>query len=146
MTSDTVRQPKNFGGSAKKAAHDADRARQGEGEDAFAAILDDMGLAYERQFLYAEGRKLRADFVVSLKRGKPLDPLEYPSIIIQVEGGIFTRQAHGSIKGVLADIDRALADIDRANEAAINSWFYLRVTPEMVRDGRARELLERLLA
>ena len=126
MTSDTVRQPKNFGGSAKKAAHDADRARQGEGEDAFAAILDDMGLAYERQFLYAEGRKLRADFVVSLKRGKPLDPLEYPSIIIQVKG--------------------VLADIDRANEAAINSWFYLRVTPEMVRDGRARELLERLLA
>ena len=120
---------KNDGGSAKNMVHDFDRARQGEAEDAMAGILDELGLSYERQFPYAEGRKLRADFVVSLKRGKPLDPLEYPSIIIQVEGGIFTRQAHGSIKGVLADIDRALADIDRANEAAINSWFYLRINP-----------------
>ena len=139
---DTVRQPANYGGSAKNAVRALDRARQGEAEEDMAAILDEMPVIYERQFLYAAGRRLRADFVVWMI---PHTPSAFGSLgrrrvcLVEVQGGIFSRQAHGSITGVLADITRL-------NLATINGWRMIRVTPEMIRDGRARELLERLLA
>lgn len=77
----------------------------------------------ERQFLYAEGRKLRADFAWPEHR-----------LLLEAQGGVYTRQAHGSITGILADIDRS-------NAAVLNGWRMLRVTPEMVRSGQALELI-----
>ena len=60
-------------------------------------------------------------------------------LLLEVQGGIYTRRAHGSVKGVLADIDRL-------NEATLHGWRLLRVTPHHVQDGTALELLEHALA
>ena len=127
----TVIRPKNYAGSAKLMARDADRARQSTGEDSMADMLSRLPVSFERQYLYAAGRKLRADFAV-------WNGISQRLCLIFVDGGVYTRQAHGSIKGVLADIDRA-------NEACINKWRVLRVTPKMIESGKAMALLERLL-
>ena len=77
-----------------------------------------------RQYRYVPWRRLKADFA-------------WPdqSLLAEVQGGIFTRQAHGSIKGVLADIDRL-------NAATMAGWRLLRVTPAMIKDGTALILIE----
>lgn len=80
-----------------------------------------------RQYRYAPPRKFRADFAWLL-------PPPY-SLLVEVQGGIFTRQAHGSIKGVLADIDRL-------NAATMAGWRLLRVTPAMIKSGEALILIE----
>ncbi len=110
--------------------------KENAGENSMAAILDDMGIYYQRQYLYTERRRLRADFAV-WRQGLP------PSLVtrlclIEIVGGVWQRRAHGSIKGIMADIDRL-------NEATLNDWRLLRFTPEQVRSGYAREILERLL-
>lgn len=84
-----------------------------------------------RQHYYAPPRKFRADFAWLLP-----PPL---SLLVEVQGGIWSRKAHGSITGVLADIDRL-------NAATLASWRLLRVTPEMVKDGTALKLIEKALA
>ena len=98
-------------------------------EDLLAFQLSAVGIEFERQYQYAPPRKLRADFAF-------LRPL---GLLVEVQGGIYTRQAHGSIKGVLADIDRL-------NAATAAGWRVLRFTPEMVRDGSALTLIEAVLA
>lgn len=147
----SVEKPANYGGSAKLMARDADRAKQSAAEDAMGALLDSLGLPYERQFKYAEGRQLKADFAVCLVQGKPFDPLEYPSVLIEIIGGVYpfrrTRKdgsevmlpgAHGTVGGIKADCERL-------NEATINGWCVLRFLPEQVKDGTARKVLERWL-
>lgn len=82
---------------------------------------------YEREYLYVKGRKLRADFAWPAQQ-----------LLVEVVGGIYTGQAHGSVSGILKDIERL-------NEATLNGWRLLRVTPEMVTNGEALELVERAL-
>ena len=96
-------------------------------EDLLAMHLTECNLSFERQFRYAEGRKLRADFALPQYR-----------LLIEVTGGIWGRKAHGSIKGVLADIDRL-------NAATINGFYMLRFTPEQVENGTAKALIEAAL-
>ena len=99
-----------------------------EAEDAFAFQLTAVGLCdFMRQYRYAPPRKLRADFAWPASR-----------LLVEVQGGIYTRQAHGSITGVLADIERL-------NAATLADWRMLRVTPDMVRSGEALGLVERVL-
>ena len=97
------------------------------GEETLAAQLAQAGIAFERQYAYAHGRKLRADFALPEYR-----------LLVAVEGGIFSRKAHGSVTGVLKDMERG-------NEAAIAGFFMLRVTPDEVADGRALALVQRFL-
>ena len=78
----------------------------------------------ERQYRYAPPRKFAADFAWPAQR-----------LLVEVQGGIWTRQAHGSIKGVLADIDRL-------NAATMAGWRLLRFTPDMVKSGAARMMIE----
>ena len=92
-------------------------------EDLLAIHLDELGLAYERQFRYVPGRRFRADFALPAYR-----------LLIEVAGGVYTRKAHGSVTGVLADIDRL-------NRGTILGWRMLRVTPQMVEDGTAKEMV-----
>ena len=82
----------------------------------------------ERQYPYAKPRRLRADFA-------------WPawSLLVEVVGGVWQRQAHGSITGVLADIDRL-------NESTRHRWRMLRFTPDAVDDGSALALLREVLA
>lgn len=83
-----------------------------------------------RQYRYAPPRRFRADFAWLL-------PPPF-SLLVEVQGGIYTRRAHGSITGVLADIDRL-------NAATLADWRLLRVTPDQVRSGEALQLIERAL-
>lgn len=88
---------------------------------------------FERQYRYAPGRRLRADFAWPDHR-----------LLVEVQGGIFRggskggRGAHGSITGILADIDRL-------NTATLAGYRLLRVTPDMVSSGAALALIEAAL-
>lgn len=100
-----------------------------DAEDMLAFQLKAVGIEFRRQHLYAPPRKLRADFAFLRPNG----------LLVEVQGGIYTRRAHGSITGVLADIDRL-------NAATLADWRLLRVTPEMVHKGEALTLIETALA
>ena len=80
-----------------------------------------------RQFRYVPGRKFTADFAYTERR-----------LLIHVDGGVYSRQAHGSITGILADIARQ-------NLATLGGYRALRVTPDMVKDGTALKLIEEAL-
>ena len=98
-------------------------------EDLLAFQLTAVGIEFERQYYYSPPRRLRADFAF-------LRPI---GLLAEVTGGIWQRKAHGSITGILADIDRL-------NAATAAGWRMLRCTPEMVRDGSALKLIEAVLA
>ncbi len=80
-----------------------------------------------RQYQYAPPRKLRADFAFLR-----------PRLLVEVTGGIYTRKAHGSITGILADIDRL-------NESSKHGWYMLRFTTDMVKSGTALATIEDFL-
>ena len=102
-----------------------------DAEDLLAWQIKAAGLPEPvRQYYYARPRRFRADFAWLL-------PPPF-SLLVEVQGGIYSRRAHGSISGVLADIDRL-------NSATLAGWRLLRVTPDMVKDGRALALIERAL-
>ena len=72
----------------------------------------------EREVMYAReiGRKFRADF------GWP-----EARVLVEYEGGVTTGGAHGSVSGILRDIDRA-------NAAAACGWLRFRVWRGMLDD------------
>ena len=103
-----------------------------DAEDLLAWQIKAAGLPEPvRQYHYARPRRFRADFAWLL-------PPPF-SLLVEVQGGIWVRKAHGSISGVLADIDRL-------NEATMHSWRVLWVTPDTVKDGSALALIERALS
>jgi len=139
----------NDGGSAKLIVHDIERAKQGAGEDAMAAVLDELGIYYQRQYSYSDKRRFKADFAVWMP--KYPQSFEVPCVLIEIVGGVYpfkrTRKdgtevlkagAHGTVKGIIADIERL-------NEASILGWRMLRFTPQQVESGDAKAWLERLL-
>ena len=99
-----------------------------EAESLLAFQLRAVGIEFVRQHQYAPPRKFRADFGFLRPRG----------LLVEIQGGVFNRKAHGSITGILADIDRL-------NAATMADWRLLRFTPDMVRDGRALAMIERAL-
>ena len=69
----------------------------------------------------ATGRKWRFDFAW---------PGPGHRIAVECEGGIFTRQAHGSISGILRDIEKY-------NAAQVQGWRVFRVVSPMLREDPA---------
>jgi hypothetical protein len=65
--------------------------------------------------------------------------LAFPSIkvAVEIEGGIWTGGRHTRGRGFLADIEKY-------NHATLLGWRLLRVTPQMIADGQAFVLLDRL--
>lgn len=101
-------------------------------EDLLAMQLAAAGqYTVTRQYRYAPPRQLRADFLVEVNSYDH-------GLLVEVQGGVYTRQAHGSVTGVLADIDRL-------NAATIAGYRMLRVTPQMIDSGEAMNLIERAL-
>lgn len=96
-------------------------------------LTADGRYSFTRQFPYALHRKFTADFEV----WDAADPFKV-GVLVEVQGGIYSRQAHGSVTGVLADIDRL-------NAATLAGWRMLRCTPQMVEDGTALALIESAL-
>ena len=67
---------------------------------------------WKRQHKYVPGRKFQADFAFPEQK-----------LIVEVDGGIYNRRAHGSIGGIIADMKRT-------NLAAISGWRVMRFRPD----------------
>lgn len=65
-------------------------------------------------------------------------------VACEIEGGIWMQTESGRSKGH-AHPKRFEEDCEKYNEAALYGWLVIRVTPDMVRDGRAIDWLERAL-
>lgn len=99
-----------------------------EAEDSLAWVLTVNKIGFRREVQFYPPRKWRFDFV--------LEPYEL-LIAIEVEGGSWTGgHRHGS---------EADKDCEKSNCAVREGWKVLRVTPGMVRDGRALLEVERAL-
>jgi len=59
-------------------------------------------------------------------------------VAVEIEGGTWTRGAHSRGK-------HFEADCEKYNEAAIGGWTVLRVTTDMIDDGRAVTFVERMI-
>ena len=70
--------------------------------------------------------------------------LQHALVACEVEGGIWMQTETGRSKGH-AHPERFQSDCEKYNEAALYGWLVIRVTPEMIRDGRAIDWLERAL-
>lgn len=104
-------------------------------EEVLALQLEAGKWTFTRQHEYAKPRRFKADFLV---RHCGVSWCDVPSVLVEVQGGIYSRQAHGSVTGVLADLERG-------NAAAIAGYRVIRVTPQMVDDGTALQLIEKAL-
>jgi hypothetical protein len=91
--------------------------------------------APEREYVFHSERKWRFD--LSWKKHGRL-------VACEIEGGIWMKTEDGYSKGH-AHPKRFMDDCEKYNEAAIYGWAVIRVTPEMIRDGRAVAWLERVL-
>lgn len=96
-------------------------------EDALAFALTAAGIPFVRQYPYVPGRRFAADFAFPAAR-----------VLAEVQGGVYNGKAHGSITGVLADMERG-------NLAALHGWRVVRVTPDMVTSGAALATIEEVL-
>jgi hypothetical protein len=65
-------------------------------------------------------------------------------VACEVEGGIWMQTETGRSKGH-AHPERFEQDCEKYNEAALYGWTLIRVTPVMIRDGRAIDWLDRAL-
>lgn len=98
--------------------------------------MEDAGLPIpETEYVFHAERKWRFDF--SWKKHGRLVACEF-------EGGIWMQTETGRSKGH-AHPNRFLSDCEKYNEAALYGWLVIRVTPEMVEDGRAIDWLQRAL-
>ncbi|MDX1413598.1 MAG: hypothetical protein R3293_05360 [Candidatus Promineifilaceae bacterium] len=100
-------------------------------------LLDQINLAKlpapKLEYAFHANRQWRFD--VSWKR---------ELVACEIEGGIWMKTKHGYSKGHAHPV-RFEKDLEKYNEAALYGWTVIRVTPGMVRDGRAIEWLERAL-
>jgi len=86
-----------------------------------------LGLpSFSRQFAYAPGRKMRADFAFEPQR-----------LLVEVQGGIWRRGG-----GAHSHPTKLLSDIEKHQLAVINGWFVFPVTTDQVRNGEAVRLIE----
>lgn len=88
-----------------------------------------------REYTFHADRQWRFDF--SWKQSGQL-------VACEIEGGIWMQTETGRSKGH-AHPERFESDCEKYNEAALYGWVVIRVTPDMIRDGRAIDWLERAL-
>lgn len=74
-----------------------------------------------------EGRKFRFDYAWPLLQ-----------VAMEIEGGCFTRGAHGSVSGILRDIEKY-------NLATLNGWKVLRVLPQNLLTSETAAMLRKLM-
>lgn len=99
-----------------------------DAEDALAFGMKALQITTpEREHMFMPGRRWRFDF--AWPRWK---------VAVEVEGGLFVGGRH--TRGRQYE-----KDCEKYNEAAINGWLVIRVTPDMVNDGRAYTVISRAL-
>ena len=93
-------------------------------DESFLQVLKQLNLPVpHKEYRYARKRKFRVDFA-------------YPEIRmgIEIDGGIFNKKAHGSITGILNDIDRN-------NTAAMEGWTMIRIPSSHIHEIKYKEAL-----
>lgn len=91
------------------------KARVSSAEDDLARLFRRCKVSgWRRQYRYVPGRQFRADFAFPKQR-----------LIVEVDGGVYSRRAHGSVGGIIADMKRT-------NLAAMNGWRVMRFRPDEV--------------
>ena len=98
-------------------------------EDLLEIHLKELGCEYAAQYLYARPRRLRADFAIWKDRYR-FGPRR---LIVEVQGGVWIKKAEG------------MHDIDRAQQACLNDWYWMPVTVKQVESGEAKEMVKRWL-
>ncbi|WP_374689612.1 hypothetical protein [Promineifilum sp.] len=88
-----------------------------------------------REYVFHANRNWRFDFC--WREGGLL-------VACEIEGGIWMQTETGRSKGH-AHPERFEQDCEKYNEAALYGWTLIRVTPDMIRDGRALDWLDRAL-
>jgi len=88
-----------------------------------------------KEYQFHANRRWRFDFCWRLPNNL---------VACEIEGGIWMQTKTGRSKGH-AHPKRFESDCEKYNEAALYGWTIIRVTPGMIRDGRAIEWLERAL-
>ena len=97
-------------------------------EKVFFALLNDANLPLPvKEHQFHDTRKWRFDYC-------------YPDrkIAIEVEGGVYTNGAHGSITGILRDMEKY-------TEAAILGYRILRILPDKLASVSTIELIKRAI-
>jgi len=97
-------------------------------EDTLAFQLDALGLTgYVREYQAIKGRKFRFDFCFTEQR-----------LLIEVNGGTFTKGAHSSGLGIRRDYEKN-------NLAQLAGWRCLAFDGKAVRSGEAVEVVRKAL-
>jgi very-short-patch-repair endonuclease len=102
------------------------------GERTLAAQLDRAGVAYQQEYRFAPPRRFRADFAIFR------DGNDKPVLLVEVEGGVWTRGRHVRGSGYTADMEKY-------NLAAMTGYTVLRFTPRDVKDGTALAAIQAAL-
>lgn len=90
----------------------------------FELVIKEKGFNLKKEFQFHQVRKFRFDYAI-----------EEFKVAIEVEGGVFTKGAHGSITGILRDIEKY-------NLAAKDGWTILRTLPGKIFDFEFIRLIE----
>ncbi len=100
-----------------------------------AALLDQAGIPYTREYKAIPGRRFRWDFAIGT------DP-EHTRLLIEVQGGTWSKKPGGHNTG--AGIAR---DADKLNLATKSGWRCLLFTSDMIRnqDAPVTEIVQELL-
>lgn len=108
--------------------------RTNEAEDTLAYQLQTATrFAFKREYRACPPRLWRYDFLVGL----PTGPSDRLMVLVDIDGGQWTG---GHSRGVAFE-----PNVEKHNEATLRGFMVLRVTPKMVKDGRALQLIERAL-
>ena len=94
--------------------------------DLFHAILKQQFPGLESEYRFNSERRYRFDYCWPAAK-----------IALEIEGGVWTGGRHTRGAGFVRDIEKY-------NSAALIGWRVFRVTPQMVKNGQAIELLEKI--
>lgn len=93
----------------------------------FVTALKQLGLPEPvAEYCHIPKRKFRLDFA-------------YPDIKmgLEIDGGIYNRKAHGSITGILRDIEKS-------NLGLVEGWSVLRIPNDKILDSKYLKMIEKL--
>ena len=111
-------------------------------EEGLAMLLKWHKFAFEREFRFHSKRKWRADFLVMHPAYDDvpdlMDARKTSGLLIEIEGIVWDGPAGRHQRG------RGLAnDCEKYAEALVEGWTVLRVTPDMVKNGRALDYVRK---
>jgi len=91
------------------------------------AIMKENGIKFLTEYRFHPTRKWRFDYVIS----------EKDMIALEYEGGVYSRGRHTRGRGYSNDCEKY-------TEAALLGWKVIRVTTDLIKDGKAEEFIKRI--